>query len=293
MNLKKNISTNLLTPFKVSIVFIFFFAIATSWQYTQIVRKNSKISTLLAENESLKKTLLSIDGELAEIKDAASDVRVFQKEIVKVIKDIDPKYATTFASRNNTKTNFGFSDSVTFDPHEVLKNTQESIFFLSNSQEKLRYDTASFLGQTLSIKSAMQSIPSMIPIKNATITSQFGPRIHPTTGQFKHHWGLDFAAAVGTPVYAAADGIVKRANFDSKFGNVVELIHDSGYQTTYGHLSEILTKRNAKVKRGDQIGFSGATGSLCSGAHLHYEVSQNGVKKNPNSFLWTKPPSFF
>lgn len=294
MDLKKKITTSrLVTPLKTCVVAIFFFMVATAWQYMQIVRKDHRISVLLTENETLKKDLLSIDEELLEIKDAASDVRVFQKELMKVMKDIDPNHSVKLASRSNAKPSCGFSDSEGIDHDEVLSSAKESIFFLSNTQEKLRFDAAGLLGRAVSIRDAFSTTPSMIPLNGGYISSEFGPRIDPITRTVKRHYGIDFAAPIGTPVYASADGVVKRATLDREFGNVVEIFHPSGHVTTYGHLSEILTKTNSQVKRGDQIGRVGNTGLRCVGAHLHFGVSKNGVKENPKKFLLTSPPNYF
>ncbi len=249
---KKIINAKLVTPLKTCVAAIFFFVFAMSWQYMQIERKDHKISTLLTENEKLRKSLLSIDAELLDIKDSASDMRVFQKEIVKVMKDIDPKFVSFVSVKEQTKPNCGFADSVDIDHSALLQSAKESIFVLSNSQERLRYDAASLLGTAVSIRDAFETTPSLIPVSGGYISSDFGPRIDPITGVVKRHYGIDIAAPIGTPVYASADGIVKRATFDRSFGNVIEILHEDGYVTTYGHLSEMLTKNNSRVKRGQR-----------------------------------------
>lgn len=292
---KKHFHSKLITPFKLCLGAISFLALAISWQHAQLVRKDKRISTLLSENETLKKNLVSIDGELLEIKDAASDVRLFQKELIKVMKDIDQNYPITFASTSKapSKSSCGFSDSLGLDAAAAANNAKESIFFLSSSQEKLRYDTASLLGRAVSMRDILENTPSMIPVSGGYISSEFGPRIDPFTGLVKRHNGIDIGAPIGTPVYASADGQVLRATRDREFGNVIEVAHADGYVTTYGHLSELLTKKNARVKRGQEIGRVGNTGLRCAGAHLHFGVSKNGVKQNPRKFMISSAPNFF
>lgn len=291
--LKKNLNAKLVTPLAVCVVAVFFFAVATGWQYMQILRKDLKINSLMSENKHLKKSLSSIDAELLEIKDTASDVRLFQKELAKVISDIDPNYSATFASRSEGKPSCAFDETVDFDHQAALQSANESILVLSNSQEKMRFDAAGLLGKAVSIREALEVTPSLIPISGGHISSEFGPRVDPITGVVKLHSGIDLAAPIGTPVYASADGIIKRATFDRELGNVIEIAHANAHVTTYGHLSEILVRHNARVKRGDRIGSVGNTGLRCAGAHLHFGVSKNGVRQNPRKFMLRSPQNVF
>ncbi len=267
--------------------------LAVSWQILQSARKDRRIARLVAENESLKQNLQSIDGELLQIKDTASDVRLFQKELVKVIKDIDQKYAPIFSSTSQSAPSWKFAESLDSDAQALTDNAKENIFLLTGSQDKLLFETASLLGNAVSIKDALQKTPSMIPVAGGRLSSPFGARVDPFTNAIRHHNGVDIAAPIGTPVLAAADGVVKLALFDRELGNKIVVVHkdNSGnkYETTYGHLSEILTKKNARVGRGDKIGEVGKTGLRCKGAHLHFGVSKNGVKQDPKKFMLTSP----
>ena len=129
----------------------------------------------------------------------------------------------------------------------------------------------------------MACIPAIQPIaKNGAsqLVSGFGFRIHPIYKVTQMHTGLDFSAPQGTPIYAAGDGIVKRADVFAGYGNCVEINHGYGYVTLYGHMKKFAVRFGQKVKRGELIGYVGSTG-MSVAPHLHYEVIKNGEKVNP------------
>lgn len=120
------------------------------------------------------------------------------------------------------------------------------------------------------------------PVDGARLSSRFGKRKHPVLGYNKVHKGVDFAAPRGTPIYAAGDGVIVRANRFSSFGNYVKIRHHSGYETAYAHLKGFAKgmKKSKRVRQGQVIGYIGTTGRS-TGPHLHYEVLYNGRQVNP------------
>jgi murein DD-endopeptidase MepM/ murein hydrolase activator NlpD len=128
------------------------------------------------------------------------------------------------------------------------------------------------------------AVPSQKPVERAVFTSGFGTRSDPFGGYTAMHAGIDLAGPVGTPIYAAADGIVDRAGWANGYGNLVELDHGKSIQTRYGHLSAILVTTGQRVRRGDLIARMGSTGRS-TGSHLHYEVRLDGHAVNPVPFL--------
>ncbi len=135
----------------------------------------------------------------------------------------------------------------------------------------------------------LAAIPAIQPVSNKNLTriaSGFGYRIDPVYKVRKLHAGLDFAAPVGTPIYATADGVVKEADFnEGGYGNHVIINHGYGYETLYGHMVRIKTRVGRKVKRGEVIGYVGSTGKS-TGPHCHYEVRKNGVPVDPVYFFY-------
>lgn len=119
------------------------------------------------------------------------------------------------------------------------------------------------------------------PIKaNHRLTSGFGWRVHPITGNKAFHTGLDIGAAMRTPIHAAADGVVAFAGDGGSYGNMVILRHKNGLFTVYGHASKLLVRKGKYVKRGQKIALVGSTGAS-TGAHLHFEVKSTEKHVNP------------
>ena len=117
----------------------------------------------------------------------------------------------------------------------------------------------------------------------AYISSRFGERIHPITGEKKHHNGMDIAANSGTAVFAADGGRVVLAEWYGGYGNCIMIEHGNGYKTLYGHLSYIGVREGQYVNQGDTIGQVGSTGNS-TGPHLHFEVYANGNRIDPEQF---------
>jgi murein DD-endopeptidase MepM/ murein hydrolase activator NlpD len=121
------------------------------------------------------------------------------------------------------------------------------------------------------------------PLEFSRISSGFSMRVHPISGNWKQHKGIDFAAATGTPIRAAGDGVVDFAGMDKGgYGNLVVLKHWANYSTAYAHMSGFASglKKGQKVSQGDVIGYVGSTG-WSTGAHLHYEFRVGGEAKDP------------
>jgi murein DD-endopeptidase MepM/ murein hydrolase activator NlpD len=121
------------------------------------------------------------------------------------------------------------------------------------------------------------------PLQFRRISSGFGNRYHPILHRFRHHDGIDFEAAYGTPVRATADGMVAKISYEADgYGNYLELRHANGIRTRYGHLSRYAAGLHVgeRVTQSQTIGYVGSTG-LSTGPHLHYELIVNGQATNP------------
>ncbi len=135
----------------------------------------------------------------------------------------------------------------------------------------------------------IEAIPSIQPIKNQDLTrmaSGYGYRTDPFTKKRRFHYGMDFSARKGTPIYATGNGVVKRAdNRSSGYGKHIRIDHGFGYISLYAHLSKYNVRRGQRVKRGEIIGYVGNTGRSV-GPHLHYEIFKDKKKINPLNFYY-------
>lgn len=138
-------------------------------------------------------------------------------------------------------------------------------------------------------ESLLSSIPTIQPISNSDLkrmASGFGWRTDPFTKKRKRHWGMDFSAERGSPIYATGDGKISRAdNNAAGFGNHVRIDHGFGYISIYAHMDKISVRKGNKVKRGDIIGYVGSSGRSVA-PHLHYEITKDGKKINPINFYY-------
>jgi murein DD-endopeptidase MepM/ murein hydrolase activator NlpD len=156
-----------------------------------------------------------------------------------------------------------------------LKGRKIEIFRFTDSQGRSSWYNAK--GESV-VKSLLRT-----PIHAARITSGYGMRKHPIMGFSKMHRGVDFGAAIGTPILAAGDGVVSFRGWKSGYGNYVQIRHNNTYSTAYGHISRFGNIRvGGRVKQGQVIAFVGSTG-MSTGPHLHYEVMQNGRQVNPTA----------
>ncbi len=135
----------------------------------------------------------------------------------------------------------------------------------------------------------LAAIPAIQPVRNQDLkrmASGYGMRSDPFTKVRKMHFGMDFSAPRGTPIYASGDGIVERAdNTATGYGNHIRIDHGYGYVSLYAHLYKYNIRKNQKVKRGDLIGFVGSTGRS-EAPHLHYEIFKDGERINPINFYY-------
>ncbi len=140
--------------------------------------------------------------------------------------------------------------------------------------------------EALLLQQSMQknALPSNYPVKSAYNSSSYGWRVDPFTGHMAFHEGLDFTAEVGTPIYAAAGGIVMSAETTPDYGKIVKIDHGSGLETRYAHASKLLVKAGERVEKGQLIAEVGTTGRS-TGAHLHFEVRLNGAALDPRKYL--------
>lgn len=158
---------------------------------------------------------------------------------------------------------------------------------ITETMSKIDFDT-DYLSD-IEAKLLQQSVlkdmlPNSSPINAAFNSSSYGWRIDPFNGNKAFHEGLDFSATTGTPIYAAAGGIVTTAERTPDYGNIVKVDHGSGLETRYAHASKLMVKVGDRVEKGQIVALVGSTGRS-TGAHLHYEIRLNGNALDPRKYL--------
>ncbi|HTB52135.1 MAG TPA: M23 family metallopeptidase [Ferruginibacter sp.] len=180
------------------------------------------------------------------------------------------------------KVNIIGDDTIADEVAKTLNNLTARVTFQLNS-----YIEIEKLIKNQDIKLAC--IPAIQPVSNKDLTriaSGFGMRIDPVYGTPKMHKGLDFAAPIGTPIYATANGTIAEAGYnEGGYGNHVVINHGYGYETIYGHMVKVKVHAGERVTRGEIIGWVGSTGKS-TGPHCHYEIHINGEAVDPVYFFY-------
>jgi murein DD-endopeptidase MepM/ murein hydrolase activator NlpD len=188
-----------------------------------------------------------------------------------------------FGGVNRYKKYEGYDNSkLIIESNKRIDKLQKAIVVQSRSLDEiavLAADKEKFLS----------SIPAIQPVRNKDLkhmASGYGYRTDPFTKVRKFHFGMDFTAPRGSPIYASGDGVVTRADANSSgYGNHIRIDHGYGYVSLYAHLYKYNVRANQKVKRGDLIGYVGSTGRS-EAPHLHYEVFKDDERINPINFYY-------
>lgn len=279
-------------------IFLFFFAgfsiIAASFVgYDYIKLKhfslnsgglNQTVQSLNGEITTQRIQIQRFAGEIESLKKLVDNLSKFEDK-VRLIADIKQ------TSDSSGLIGIGSIPTDTLDPDLPLTQKHNSLIREMHQQvtqtkvaaEKHALDFEQLIKQLEQKKNLLAATPSIRPV-NGWITSGFGNRISPFTGQNEFHSGLDISNAPGTKIIAPANGRVSIAAEKLYIGNLLVIDHDHGRVTQYGHLKEILVTPGQEVKRGMVIGLVGNTGRS-TGPHLHYEVLINGTPVNPLKYI--------
>jgi len=246
------------------------------------------LNTRMAELEQLRTDYLR---QQVAIKKVVNRVEGFKSQIDQ-LRELDYKLRliTDLEVERPRPSIYGIGGAVETSDTQLVKeaelNNLDLIGLLNKDLVRLekvaRYQEESFNNLKTHLsdrKDLIERTPYRWPVKGF-LTSTFGPRTDPFTGQQRMHPGLDIAAQKSTPITAPADGIVTFSGVDPSLGNMMVLDHGYGVITRYGHNDVNLVREGQRVKRGDTIGMVGTTGRS-TGPHLHYEVLINDVAINP------------
>lgn len=234
----------------------------------------------------LREQYAALQKDLAGVDEAMSDLERRDDNIYRSIFEAAPLPDSIRRGKPARRRNETYRYAAT---ETLINGLQDNITTLQHRirQQQQSYDTLEHLVETK--EQMLAAIPAIQPVSNkdfSHIASGFGYRIDPIYKTPKLHTGLDFASAMGTPIYATGDGAIVSAGFDEKgYGNYVVINHSYGYQTLYGHMVRIKVRPGIKVQRGEVIGWVGNTGKS-TGPHCHYEVIRNGEKIDPVHYFF-------
>lgn len=240
---------------------------------------------LREENAELKANYSILHRRLENSLKVMSDIQNRDDNLYRVIFQMEPLSRSRRLAGLDNETRYRRLNSLS-DVSMVTLLTQN----MDLLERKLYAQSQSFdqiREQASQQKDKMAHIPAILPLKNsdATLSSGFGMRRDPISGNAEFHSGIDFSANEGTPVYSTADGVIKWAERKSGTGNTVVISHGYDYTSLYSHLSKINVTQGQKVKRGEIIGRVGSTGKS-TGPHLHYEVNFKGEVQNPVNYFF-------
>jgi murein DD-endopeptidase MepM/ murein hydrolase activator NlpD len=242
---------------------------------------------LQRENESLLDNYRLMDAKLQKLQQQMTELEKRDNEVYRSIFEASPIPDSTRAREMEQLKELQVVQQM--NSNELTNSIVKSLNNLNSratSQQKSYREIEGFIKNK---EQLLASTPAIQPVSNKNLNrlaSGFGYRVDPVYKTVKFHAGLDFAAPLGTPIYATADGIVRVAgNLGNGYGNHVVINHGYGYETLYGHMYRIGVKNGHKVKRGEVIGYVGSTGKS-TGPHCHYEVHKNGRPLDPVYFFY-------
>lgn len=179
-----------------------------------------------------------------------------------------------------------YEDLRQYDTGELMASVDQNLQKLKRQMSLQSHSLDTIINLAKNKEEMLAAIPSIKPVRadklprKMNLLSGFGTRIHPIYKVPKMHWGLDFTAPSGTPIQATGAGTIVKAGRGTGYGNEVIIDHGYGYKSRYAHMRQIDVKVGQKVKRGQQIGLVGSTGTSTA-PHCHYEIEYFGKKINP------------
>lgn len=239
------------------------------------------------EIENMKLRYAILNKKMEELNNVMASIEERDNNIYRIYFNSSPipteQRKAGFGGVNRYKELEGYNNS------DLIINTTKQVDVLSKQLAIQSKSLDEIVNLAKGKEKLLAAIPAIQPVKNEDLTrmaSGFGYRNDPFTKIRKFHFGMDFTARTGTPVYATGDGVVQKSdNTLSGYGNLIIISHGFGYQSYYAHLSKYKVRAGQRVKRGDVIGFVGSTGRS-EAPHLHYEVHKDGDAINPINFYY-------
>ncbi len=263
-------------------------AVLYVWIFTSVLGYDLPKTVLLkAERARWEARLDLMDSKLDRSEEILEALKVRDDDIYRSIFGMNEIPAEVRNAGTGGVDRYSYLDGLEKDNR--LKNTMMRIDRLTRMTcvQSKSFDEVSAVSKTAGdMASCIPAVPPVMPDPSIyRLTSLFGYRSDPFTGNAKMHTGVDLAMKVGNPVYATGDGVVETVAFEFfGYGNCITIDHGFGYKTVYAHLNSVNVIEGMKVKRGDCIAETGKSGRS-SGPHLHYEVVYKGQKVNPLNYF--------
>ncbi len=274
-----------------TILFLMVFLVIGNYSLNWLLefRYDSKVEFLEKNNQFLKNQLSEMGEKITTINESLGVIENRDDEIRMIMGLRELGDDVREVGIGGTNFEYKFADQVV-NP-DVADDLNDQMMLIDKLEREVKLELESFsdLITTYHAKEdSLRHMPALHPVLEGRITSDFGMRLHPIFKRYRKHPGIDFAAKAGSPIYAAADGIVELAKHHGGYGNCVFIDHLYGFETRYGHMQKILVRRGQRVKRGDKIGLVGRTG-IATAPHLHFEVHYAGKEVNPRHYFFDDP----
>jgi murein DD-endopeptidase MepM/ murein hydrolase activator NlpD len=246
-----------------------------------------KERVLRTKYETAKQDIDLLSVEVKKIEQQMSELEGRDKELYRSIFEANPLPDSARAKRIEAeRRNLNVRNMSYSELGSSIRNSLNNLIARVSFQEKSYKEILELMKNK---EEKLACMPYLQPVRihdMKRLASGFGIRNHPTLHTRAMHWGLDFAAGQGSPIYATGNGVVKFSGANpSGYGNHVIINHGYGYESLYAHMLKIKAVNGQRVKRGDLIGWVGSTGRS-TGPHLHYEIRINGEKINPVYFIF-------
>ncbi len=245
-------------------------------------RLKGTVTVLKARNRNLKKNYRKLDDRLRTYDDKLVDLQEICDNVL-ILNSLPPIFAK---QENLSMGGIGLSSEKAFETVDEDSLTTDFNIVFSQVDLKLNLLKSGFYKVVEKMENSIQKwehVPTIWPA-DGWISSKFGWRASPFSGQKEFHTGLDIANMPDTAIKASANGYVVYAGWFGVYGNVVMIEHGFGYETRYGHMDQIKVRKGQYVSKGQLIGIMGDTGKS-TGTHLHYEVFHNGKIEDPMKYL--------
>ncbi len=270
-------------------VLLFLMSIYGSAQYLAGIYYKEKIKVITADNDDLTSVLSEMRTRIATLQNQI-DVIVEKDKALRLYANLpEIDHDIRKMGIGGRVTDHLDLDNLDSEDEKDLEKMDLNLKALSQTikLELMSYET---LFETLQTqKDRFESIPSISPTNLGYLSSRFGYRRDPFSGDRVYHHGIDIAAPSGTEIFATAGGQVVYARYNGGYGYTVKIEHGYGFSTIYAHLSRMNVRKGQTVRRGDVIAFVGNSGRS-TGPHLHYEVRYNNNPVNPIEYIWTDEP---